>query len=146
MTFTESVILTYTSMGDFFDAFQVRFPEFVSISDANLQLYYDAMACILPKGLEDMDIDCLMIMLMYSLAHILQYYDIKNNADGIKKLKKVVNSLSAGGLSTSFDNIQGSDNEPKALISFYQTTGYGTLVLQYIMNSGIFYSGGGFLV
>jgi hypothetical protein len=130
------------SKSDWITAFKALFPEFVPIlnessedvTDATIQTYLDITMDILPQNIiEYLSRASMENMLYYATAHMLSYYNVKDGYAESRTLSKNVTSMSAQGLSTSFESVARMKNDIfSSLNDFFNTTAYGRAASLYL--------------
>ena len=109
----------------------------IDITDEMLLSLLEIAEGILPQGLVSYFSDAEMIQILnWTVAHLLDYYDFKNDYSETKTLIRNASSKSADGLSKSYQDIAkmkgGEEGMFPSLNDFLNTTGYGRLVCPYL--------------
>ena len=142
------------SKAEWIESFKALLPEFVPIlneseedvTDSTIQTYLDLTMDMLPQGLV-----CYLSrasfenMLFFATAHLLTYYNIKDGYAEARTMTRNATSMSANGLSISYEGIAKMKGEMFPSINdFFNTTAYGRTALVWMERmSG---SVGGFVV
>lgn len=134
--------------------FKTNFPEYSVIEDENgtdvtntvLTRYLDIAMDLLPQGAVTYFTQTRLIKVVdYTVAHLLQYFDVLNNYDGVKALMRVTGSMSANGLSISYEGIAALRGDMfSSFNKFLNTTSYGQMVTVWLNTMAG--SAGGYLV
>lgn len=92
---------------------------------------------ILPGGIIDyQNVDSMKNVLNYTVAHVLTFFDYKDDYAEVKSLVRNASSRSADGLSISYQEVskmKSADTEMmSSLNDFFNTTPYGRMVCLYL--------------
>lgn len=130
------------TLADWLIDFKAYFPEFSEITDSEgtdvtntaLTYYLDLGTNMLPQGaIEYFTTDRLVTVVNYMVAHLLAYYDVLNAYDTTKSLIRTTSSMSADGLSLSFNEVAKLNGDTfSTLNDFLNTTSYGRTVAVYL--------------
>ena len=101
---------------------KARFPEFVSVLDARIQMFIDLAVRQLNQGRFGDDYDEAML---YFVAHMLTL--AMSSESGDNKGSGMITSMSAGAVSASFSSLQTDD----AAKMFFHQTIYGQVYWMY---------------
>lgn len=142
------------SVADWITNFKTNFPEFAVIKDSTgtdvtttVLTYYLYLAMdMLPQGaIEYFSVPRMTKVVDYMVAHLLQYYDILNSYDETKSLMRTTSSMSANGLSISYNEVAKLRGDMFATLNdFLNTTAYGKTVSVFMNQMAG--SAGGFVV
>jgi hypothetical protein len=123
------------AVADFIVQFKTLFPEFVPIlnesgadvTDATITTYLDIAMDMLPQAIITyLSQTSVNNLVLYTTAHILSYYNVKDGYAEARTMIRNATSMSADGLSVGYESIAKLKGDMfPSLNSFLNTTAYG---------------------
>jgi hypothetical protein len=124
------------ALSDFLTQFKSQFPEFVPILDGSTDITDDTIKTylyiamdLLPQHLvKYLPQASMQNLINYTTAHLLSYFNIRDGRVEDKSLLRNATSMSASGLSTSYESLAKMKGDMfSCLHDFLGTTAYGRM-------------------
>jgi len=135
-TIYKDFILAVKTIEDIESDFVALFPQFATYPTETLDIYIDLTFYVIPAWFINVGFDTAYYIYKYALAHILISQGIQTDNSSNSDVDRLSNSMSAGELSISYQQLSKSTNLSEWEI-FFGTTNYGKMVLMLLKANGL---------